>query len=68
MADLRARTLKTLFDDIRREFLLAQNEQLSEELLADLNSDLGYLEVQDVLNYIVGVRIFDKYTRVSGYC
>ena len=68
MADLRARTLKTLFDDIRREFLLAQNEQLSEELLADLNSDLGYLEVQDVLNYIVGVRIFDKYTRVSGNC
>ena len=68
MADLRARTLKTLFDDVRREFLLAQNEQLSEELLANLYADLGYLEVQDVLNHIVGVRIFDKYTRVSGYC
>ena len=68
MADLGARTLKTLFDDIRREFLLAQNEQLSKELLADLNTNLGYLEVQDVLNYIVGVRIFDKYARVSGYC
>ena len=60
-------TLKTLFNNIRRELFLAENEKLTEKLLSYDSANLRNLEVQDILNNIVGKSIFHEFSSMLSY-
>ena len=40
---------------------------MTKQLLSDYCADFGYLETEDVLDYIVGVGVLDKFSRMLGY-
>ena len=51
---------KTLFDDIRAEFLLGQLRYLALEGIAEWVSEAGLLEVDNVLENVIAIRVLNK--------
>ena len=65
-SDARTSHFETLFNYVRTELLPTERKQRPKEVFADNDADFGNVQVEDVLDDVVGKRVLDENLGVDG--